>query len=326
MRNTLNLTILLFAIINSTNAQVGLAGSTWNYHFSREASPNTEYYHLGTYTANTDTTIMGNTYYKIQSNTGVTIDYLRKTNEVVWYYYNNEELRFFYFIKHVNDSFYIDMKLGSNFSNMDTVVKDVLVKIESITYAPNTTQTDSVKVFNYAILSSNIKSIYPDLPLPYPVLSGISAQLLNLKMANYNQVSFSSLFNPNVNLGPDTKPFLTCFENTNTSFSYKSAAFISNQLACNYSSPTGLNTALNQPSNITIYPNPTIDKLYFTANTSIIKQIAIYNTNGQLIRSLNYKQLLPQNSVDVANLPNGIYQLILVAEDGGIFSNRFVKQ
>ena len=145
-------------------------------------------------------------------------------------------------------------------------------------------------------------------------------------MANYNQVSFSSLFNPNVNLGPDSKPFLTCFENTNTSFSYKAAAFISNQLACNYSSSTGLSTTLNQASNITIYPNPTIDKLYFTANTSIIKQIAIYNTNGQLIRSLNYKQLLPQNAIDVATLPKGIYQIILVAEDGGIFNNRFVKQ
>ncbi|MBP9689138.1 MAG: T9SS type A sorting domain-containing protein, partial [Bacteroidia bacterium] len=51
-----------------------------------------------------------------------------------------------------------------------------------------------------------------------------------------------------------------------------------------------------------------------------------YNINGQLIRSLNYKQLLPQNAIDVATLPNGIYQIILVADDGGIFNNRFVKQ
>ncbi len=75
-----------------------------------------------------------------------------------------------------------------------------------------------------------------------------------------------------------------------------------------------------------LFPNPVSDILYLKPQAEKINQIAIYNINGQLIRSLNYKQLLPQNAIDVATLPNGIYQIILVADGGGIFSNRFVKQ
>lgn len=320
----LSLLHLLYVLtLNICTAQTtNFIGSTWNFHFKRDAGANNEYYHLGAYTAHTDTSISGNTYLKIQSAEGTTIDYLREDNGIVYYNHNRQDLRLFDFNKQINDSFLIDMKLSQQAANKDTVMMDVLVKIDSTSYLFNTTQTDSVKVFYYSVLSNNVLVVYPNLTLPFAVPSGITAQMLSLNMAMYNTVSFTTLFNPNINLGPDSKPYLTCFENSNSGFSYKEQWFKNNQLPCNYNSSTGLNNYLKNSVNMKVYPNPTSNKLQVTLAQKI-KQIAIYDITGKLVLSPTASDV---NSIDVSYLKAGIYYLVLIGEGDNLYSSKFVKE
>jgi hypothetical protein len=297
-------------------------GGTWNFHYKRDVGANKEYYHLGAFTANTDTSIAGNTYLKIQSAAGTTIDYLREENGIVYYNHNSQDLRFFDFDKQINDSFLIDMKLNQQPANKDTVIMDVLVKIDSTSFLFNTTQTDSVKVFYYSVLSNNVLAVHPNLTIPFAVPSGITAQMLSLNLAIYNTVSFTTLFNPNINLGPDSKPYLTCFENSNTGFSYKEQWFKNNQLPCNYNSSTGLNYYLKNALNIKVYPNPTSNKLQVTLAQKI-KQIAIYDITGKLVVSPTESDV---NSIDVSYLKAGIYYLVLIGEGDNLYSSKFIKE
>lgn len=313
--------VFLLVLIDST-AQTNLNGSTWNFHFKREAGASNEYYHLGAYTANTDTSISGFTYLKIQSAEGTTIDYLREENGIVYYNHNSQDLRLFDLNKQINDSFLIDMKLSQQPANKDTVIMNVLVKIDSTSFLFNTTQTDSVKVFYYSVLSNNVLAVYPNLTIPFAVPSGITAQMLSLNMAIYNTISFTTLFNPNINLGSDSKPYLTCFENSNTGFSYKEQWFKNNQLPCNYNSSTGLNSYLKNSVNIKVYPNPTSNKLQVTLAQKI-KQIAIYDITGKLVLSRTENA---DKNIDVSNLKTGVYYLVLITEDDNFYSSRFVKE
>ena len=320
--------IILFILIafsissHSSYSQTAMNGGTWNFHYKRDVGANKEYYHLGAFTANTDTSIAGNTYLKIQSAAGTTIDYLREENGIVYYNHNSQDLRFFDFDKQINDSFLIDMKLNQQPANKDTVIMDVLVKIDSTSFLFNTTQTDSVKVFYYSVLSNNVLAVHPNLTIPFAVPSGITAQMLSLNLAIYNTVSFTTLFNPNINLGPDSKPYLTCFENSNTGFSYKEQWFKNNQLPCNYNSSTGLNYYLKNALNIKVYPNPTSNKLQVTLAQKI-KQIAIYDITGKLVVSPTESDV---NSIDVSYLKAGIYYLVLIGEGDNLYSSKFIKE
>jgi hypothetical protein len=314
---------LLFVLtLNICTAQTALNGSTWNFHFKRDVGANKEYYHLGAFTANTDTSIAGNTYLKIQSAAGTTIDYLREENGIVYYHHNSQDLRLFDFNKQINDSFLIDMKLNQQAANKDTVIMDVLVKIDSTSFLFNTTQTDSVKVFYYSVLSNNVLAVYPNLTIPFAVPSGITAQMLSLNMAMYNTISFTTLFNPNINLGPDSKPYLTCFENSNTGFSYKEQWFKNNQLPCNYNSSTGLNDYLKNALNIKVYPNPTSNNLQVTLAQKM-KQIVIYDITGKLVVSSTDRDV---KSIDISYLKAGIYYLVLISEGDNLYSSKFVKE
>jgi hypothetical protein len=214
------------------------------------------------------------------------------------------------------------MKLNQQPANKDTVIMDVLVKIDSTSFLFNTTQTDSVKVFYYSVLSNNVLAVHPNLTIPFAVPSGITAQMLSLNLAIYNTVSFTTLFNPNINLGPDSKPYLTCFENSNTGFSYKEQWFKNNQLPCNYNSSTGLNYYLKNALNIKVYPNPTSNKLQVTLAQKI-KQIAIYDITGKLVVSPTESDV---NSIDVSYLKAGIYYLVLIGEGDNLYSSKFVKE
>jgi hypothetical protein len=73
---------------------------------------------------------------------------------------------------------------------------------------------------------------------------------------------------------------------------------------------------------IKIYPNPVQDKLTIT-NTKNIENIVIYNALGQLLRqfTINNSQL----SIDVSDLPKGIYTLKVQDINGVITTQQFLK-
>lgn len=72
---------------------------------------------------------------------------------------------------------------------------------------------------------------------------------------------------------------------------------------------------------IGIYPNPTSDLLRLENIDSKILNVSIFNTTGQLVKEIT----AVTNSVDVSDLEQGVYQLMVATEDG-LYSNSFVKE
>ncbi|MBK7441513.1 MAG: T9SS type A sorting domain-containing protein [Bacteroidetes bacterium] len=75
-------------------------------------------------------------------------------------------------------------------------------------------------------------------------------------------------------------------------------------------------------NNISIFPNPTSDKLNIVAKNIDIADLKIINSAGEIVQIINNWQ---NETVDVANLPAGIYYLQLLSETE-IFQQIFVKQ
>jgi len=56
---------------------------------------------------------------------------------------------------------------------------------------------------------------------------------------------------------------------------------------------------------ITVYPNPTVAKIYFNSKQNLsTEKVSLINTSGQVIFQ---KQIDDQNSLDLTELPVGIY-------------------
>ena len=71
----------------------------------------------------------------------------------------------------------------------------------------------------------------------------------------------------------------------------------------------------------TVYPNPASQKLYFKFAQESIKEVIVFNTNGQII----VKKLLgsDENEIDVSGFINGIYIAQFVTAEQ-IYSRKFV--
>lgn len=73
-------------------------------------------------------------------------------------------------------------------------------------------------------------------------------------------------------------------------------------------------------SDIILFPNPTVDKIYWVQNIPIEKVI-IYDISGKQVLSQN----VSENSVDVSSLVNGIYLIKLESDEKLIYNSKFVK-
>ena len=72
---------------------------------------------------------------------------------------------------------------------------------------------------------------------------------------------------------------------------------------------------------LTVYPNPTTEQLSFTSEA--IGAYRIYSTDGKLVDSGAVQS--GTNSVEVADLTKGTYQLMLIDRRGAIRSTQFIK-
>ena len=89
-------------------------------------------------------------------------------------------------------------------------------------------------------------------------------------------------------------------------------------------SPTNLSPASIGETGVEpigLYPNPTADVLRLENIDSKILNISIFSTTGQLVKNIP----AVTNSIDVSDLKQGLYQLMVATEDG-IYSNSFVKE
>jgi hypothetical protein len=86
-----------------------------------------------------------------------------------------------------------------------------------------------------------------------------------------------------------------------------------------------INIQTIEPSNhqtIKIYPNPVRYELTIT-NTEKVENIVIYNSIGQIVKQLGAAN--SQLTVDVSDLPEGIYTLKLQNTNGSIVTKQFIK-
>lgn len=86
-----------------------------------------------------------------------------------------------------------------------------------------------------------------------------------------------------------------------------------------------LNTTLNTPellaASVTLAPNPVGDYLVISSDYDLEKA-QIYDASGRIIKSVELNA--PQQSVNVAELPEGVYSIQLQSTQG-IIEKRFVK-
>ena len=99
---------------------------------------------------------------------------------------------------------------------------------------------------------------------------------------------------------------------------FNNQRYLVDSISFNVSSATGLSEYEN-PS-INIYPNPSNDLLNLEGlNKTDFETIEIINLQGQLIRQEEVK-----SSIDVSNLPSGVYFLRLVGDR--VYQQKFVKE
>lgn len=72
---------------------------------------------------------------------------------------------------------------------------------------------------------------------------------------------------------------------------------------------------------IGLYPNPTGDVLRLENIETKILNVSIFNTTGQLVKQIS----AVTNVVDVSDLKQGVYQLMVATEEG-LYSNSFIKE
>ena len=110
---------------------------------------------------------------------------------------------------------------------------------------------------------------------------------------------------------------LLCFESSTFSF------YQVGNTDCNNGILTNNAAELNDDNNVLLFPNPTNDKLHFTALKANC-QITIFNQLGQLQEN---KIQLNSSTIDVSNLVSGLYfYSITDAQKNSISKGKFIKE
>ena len=88
--------------------------------------------------------------------------------------------------------------------------------------------------------------------------------------------------------------------------------------------PTGINDKVDYK--LEIYPNPTTDRITIKTD-KMFNTVSIYSLLGkqlELVTSQSGK--LHQQTIDLSNYPIGVYLIEVVFEDGGVVTERIIKQ
>ncbi|MFT6965186.1 MAG: hypothetical protein ACJAT1_000391 [Marivirga sp.] len=91
---------------------------------------------------------------------------------------------------------------------------------------------------------------------------------------------------------------------------------------------TVLYTAVGEAFNveIIIYPNPFSDKINLTGDLQFLKQVRLFDGKGQLIKLLKESDLSADHSIDLNDIPAGMYILNLDWQNGLSSSSKIIKK
>jgi hypothetical protein len=73
---------------------------------------------------------------------------------------------------------------------------------------------------------------------------------------------------------------------------------------------------------VEIYPNPAKTILFIKTEDNSLSQYQIYNSIGQVLK----QGKLTEKSIDVSDLPKGIYFIQLNVKNEQIFNSKFIKE
>jgi len=94
-------------------------------------------------------------------------------------------------------------------------------------------------------------------------------------------------------------------------------------------SPSYLMSAENEalPENISIYPNPAIERLNIDAPSELVNRVLIYDNTGKLVIEENISSNDPDSSseVDIRHLKKGMYH-IAIETDRKVHRKKFLKK
>ena len=76
-----------------------------------------------------------------------------------------------------------------------------------------------------------------------------------------------------------------------------------------------------------VYPNPATDKINIESLDAAaeMKSIDVYDITGKRLKSINYETFSQTESLDIADLPSGVY-VLNIQTDKSIITKKFVKQ
>jgi hypothetical protein len=146
-----------------------------------------------------------------------------------------------------------------------------------------------------------------------------SNQLTDLNVANGNNSNMVASLDPG--LIALNNPNLTCIQ-IDAGYTPNSTdrnVDVTASFSTNCAGITGINEINSQ--NISIYPNPVINKLFVELENQQVTEMVIIDYSGRLVRSISNNT----NNIDVSELTQGVY-LLKVLTENGISTNRFIKK
>jgi len=97
-----------------------------------------------------------------------------------------------------------------------------------------------------------------------------------------------------------------------------------NKITFYYSDIVGINESIDN-SFITIYPNPANDYLMINTQSINNDEIQIFNAFGQNVMIVESLHNVPQQRIDISQLPAGIY-FIRISNDVNNITKKIIKQ
>lgn len=291
--------VVSLGFCKSSFSQNWLNGSHWDFHSIVNIPPPKlyGYSHAGSSKVIGDTLINSKKFYIIESSLN-TWDYLHLDGDKIYYWKQNEVLRFFELNKQAGDSFLIDLHARMQFRNRDTVIKDVWVKIDTVGHLfrldPNSPVT-----YSFSILSNSIDSIM-QVGTPYQVPTAITIPMIRTNLLTYYDLSLTVLFDPYVNMGGYSKLKISCYGNDSLQSIYKDSAIEEEGLPCD------LNTGIFQQtieSKAKIWPNPFTGYVMIEVQKSLnASKYFIVNMLGEELTFGNLETGV--NSIEIPNSEN----------------------
>ncbi|MNQ38970.1 Internalin-J precursor [compost metagenome] len=155
--------------------------------------------------------------------------------------------------------------------------------------------------------NTKLKALYVEYN-PLTTLNLKNGNNANFILANPTNKSQTVVYTSFLN-----NPKLSCIQVDNVEYSNTNWANIKDASATYVSTCKQLGLEESVVFDKVVYPNPTKGEV--NINNIALDKVTVYNTIGQLVKSFNLDSGNTNNSIDLSELPKGVYYLYLISQD-----------